>query len=102
MPKEVVLQSRLTVGILVLQAEELVSAIRYSSFLFQTTPGDVFAEPQEVAVDIGHLSWDAERVVGVVTVKYGTKRSSENIESDLHPFSWTDMIKLLFGFFLRI
>jgi len=42
--------------------------------LFQTTPGGVFAEPQEVAVDVGHLSWDAERVVGVASVKYGTKK----------------------------
>ena len=74
MPKEVVLQSRLTVGILVLQAEGLVCAIRYSSFIFQTTPSGVFAEPQEVAVDVGHLSWDAERVVGVAAVKYGTKK----------------------------
>ena len=67
MPKEVVLQSRLTVGILVLQAEGLVCAIRYTSFLFQTTPSGVFAEPQEVAVDVGHL-------VGVAAVKYGTKK----------------------------
>ena len=74
MPKEVVLQSRLTVGILVLQAEGLVCAIRYSSFLFQTTPIGVFAEPQEVTVDVAHLSWDAERVVGVAAVKYGTKK----------------------------
>ena len=27
--------------------------------LFQTTPGSVFAVPQEVAVDVGHLPWDA-------------------------------------------
>ena len=90
MPKEVVLQSRLTVGILVLQAEGLVCAIRYTSFLFQTTPSGVFAEPQEVAVDVGHLSWDAERVVGVAAVKYGTKR-----------VIWKYRI-LLFGFFLWI
>ena len=38
------------------------------------TPSGVFAEPQEVAVDVGHLSWDAERVVGVAAVKYGTKK----------------------------
>lgn len=52
-----------------------------TAHLFQTTPGDVFAEPQEAAVDVDHLSWDAERVAGVAAVKYGTKRASENIES---------------------
>ena len=49
MPKEAVVQPRFTVAILVLQAEGLVCAIRYSSFLFQTTPAGVVAEPQEVA-----------------------------------------------------
>lgn len=34
----------------------MVCAIRYSSFLFQTAPGDVIAEPQEIAVLIGHLA----------------------------------------------
>ena len=36
-PEEVVIQSGLEVGILVLQAERLVSTIRYLGFLFQTT-----------------------------------------------------------------
>ena len=36
-PEEVVMQPRFTVGILVLQAERLVCAIRYLGFLFQTT-----------------------------------------------------------------
>ena len=36
-PEEVVMQPRLTVDILVLQAEGLVCAIRYLGFLFQTT-----------------------------------------------------------------
>ena len=36
-PEEVVMQPRLMVGILVLQAEGLVCAIRYLGFLFQTT-----------------------------------------------------------------
>ena len=44
-PEEVVIQSGLEVGILVLQAERLVSTIRYLGFLFQTTPGSVFAVP---------------------------------------------------------
>ena len=71
-PEEVVIQPRLTVGILVLQAEGLVSIIRYSSFLFQTTPAGIVAEPQQIAVLIGHLSWDADlvavEVVGLLAV----------------------------------
>ena len=61
-PEEVVMQPRLTVGILVLQAEGLVCAIRYLGFLFQTTPAGVIAEPQEVAVLIGHLARDTDLV----------------------------------------
>ena len=30
--------------------------------LFQTTPAGIVAEPQKVAVLIGHLSWDADLV----------------------------------------
>ena len=56
------MQPRLTVAILVLQAEGLVSAIRYSGFLFQTAPTGVVAKPQEVAVFIGHLSRDADLI----------------------------------------
>ena len=66
------MQPRLTVGILVLQAEGLVSAIRYLGFLFQTTPAGVIAEPQELAVLIGHLTRDADviavEVVGLLFV----------------------------------
>ena len=39
-----------------------MSAIRYLGFLFQMTPAGVSAEPQEVAVLIGHLSWDTDLV----------------------------------------
>ena len=71
-PEEVVIKPRLTVGILVLQAEGLVSIIRYSSFLFQTTPAGVVAEPQQITVLIGHLSkdadWVAVEVVGLLAV----------------------------------
>ena len=49
-------------GILVLKPERLVCAIRYLGFLFQTTPAGIVAEPQEVAVFIGHLPWDADLV----------------------------------------
>ena len=61
-PEEVVMQPRFTVAILVLQAEGLVSVIRYLGFLFQKAPAGVVAEPQEVAVLIGHFSWDADLV----------------------------------------
>ena len=42
--------------------EGLVCAIRYSSFLFLTAPGGVFAEPQEITVLIGHLARYADLV----------------------------------------
>lgn len=64
-PEEVVMQPRLTVGALVLQAEGLVCAIRYSCFFFQTPPAGIVAEPQEVAVFIGHLF----RYADLVTVE---------------------------------
>gem|GEM_PF-1129662 len=61
-PEEVVMQPRLAVGVLVLQAEGLICAIRYLGFLFQTTPAGVVAEPQQIAVLVGHFSWDADLV----------------------------------------
>ena len=39
------MQSRFKVGVLVLQAEGLVSTVRYSVFLFQTAPTSVVAKP---------------------------------------------------------
>ena len=56
------MQPRLTVAILVLQAEVLVRAIHYLGFIFQTTPAGVVAKPQEVAVLIGHFSRNADLV----------------------------------------
>ena len=56
------MQPRLTVGILVLQAEGLVSAIRYLGFLFQATPAVIIPKPQEIAILIGHLAQDADVV----------------------------------------
>ena len=64
------MQPRLTVGILVLQAEGLVCAIRYSGFLFQTTPAGIVAEPQQQTVLIGHLSWDADLVAVEVVLHF--------------------------------
>ena len=63
MPEEVVMQPRFTVGILVLQAEGLVSAIRYLGFLFQTALAGMVTKPHEVAVFIGHLTRDTDLVV---------------------------------------
>ena len=40
----------------------MVCAIRYLGFLFHTTPAGVVAEPNQVAVFIGHLSRDADLV----------------------------------------
>ena len=64
------MQPRFTVGILVLQAEGLVCAIRYLAFFFQTTPASVAAEPQQITILIGHLTWDddlvAVEVVGLL------------------------------------
>ena len=56
------MQPRLTVGILVLQAEGLVSAIRYLGCLFQTRPDGVFDIPKEIAFLICHLTQDADLV----------------------------------------
>ena len=53
---QVVMQLRFMVGVLVLQSEGLVSAIRYLGFLFQTTPAGIVDNPNQVAVFIGHLS----------------------------------------------
>ena len=66
------MQPRLTVGILVLQAEGLICAIRYLSFLFQTAPAGVVAELQQIADLIGHIARDADlvavEVVGLLAV----------------------------------
>ena len=70
--EEVVVELCLTVSILVLQAEGLVCAIRNLGFLFQTTLAGVVAEPQQIAILIGHLSRDADlvavEVVGLLVV----------------------------------
>ena len=45
-----------------MQTEGLVCTIRYLGFLFQTPSGGVFAVPQQIAILIGHFSWDADLV----------------------------------------
>ena len=66
------MQPRITVAILVLQAEVLVRAIHYLGFIFQTTPAGVVAKPQEVAVLIGHFSRNADLVAGEVVGSLST------------------------------
>ena len=56
------MQPRLTVGILVLQAEGLVSSSGYVGFALQFAPAVIIAEPNQVTVLIGHLSRDADLV----------------------------------------
>ena len=60
--EEVVMQPRLAIAILFLQAEGLVSAIRYLGFLFQTAPTGIVAIPNQVAVFISHLTRDTDFV----------------------------------------
>ena len=56
------MQPRLSVGILVLQAEGLVRRSHYVRFALQFTPTVIISEPNQVAFAIGHLSWDADLV----------------------------------------
>ena len=56
------MQPRLTVAILVLQAEGLVRRSRYVRFVLQFAPTVIIAEPNQIAVLIGHLSRDADLV----------------------------------------
>ena len=56
------MQTRFTVGVLVLQTEGLICAIRYLAFLFQTAPAGVVAELQQIADLIGHIARDADLV----------------------------------------
>jgi hypothetical protein len=55
-------QTRFTVGVLVLQTEGLICAIRYLGFLFQTAPAGIVAELQQIADLIGHIARDADLV----------------------------------------
>ena len=56
------MQSRLFIEVLVLQSERLMRVFVNPLILFQTTPGGVFAVPQQIAVDVGHLTRDADLV----------------------------------------
>ena len=61
------MQSRLFFEVLVLQSERLVRILVNSLIFFQTTPDGVFAVPQQIAVDVGHLARDADLVTAEVT-----------------------------------
>ena len=56
------MQPRFKVAILVLQSERPMRVLIDTLILFQMTPAGIVAEPQELAVLIGHLSWDADLV----------------------------------------
>ena len=57
------MQLRLAVAILVLQSEGLVSSSSGCvGFALQFASAVIIAEPNQVAVLIGHLSWDADLV----------------------------------------
>ena len=56
------MQPRLTVGILVLQVEGWVSSSGYVGFTLQFASTVIIPEPNQVAVLIGHLSWDTDLV----------------------------------------
>ena len=56
------MQPRLFIEVLVLQSEWLMCALINTLIFFQTHTAGIIAESQEVAVFIGHLSWDADLV----------------------------------------
>lgn len=52
-----------------MQSEGLVSAICYLGLLFKSIPAGVVVEPQQIAMDVGHLARDDDLVaVEVVEV----------------------------------
>ena len=66
------MQPNFKVAILVLQSEGLVSSSGYVGFTLQFAPTVIISEPNQIAVPIGHLSWDADlvavEVVGLLVV----------------------------------
>ena len=57
------MQAGLFIEVLVLESERLMGVPIDALILFQTTPGGVFAVPQEIAVDIGHLARYADLII---------------------------------------
>lgn len=74
----------------ILQSEGLVSAICYLGLLFKSIPAGVVVEPQQIAMDVGHLARDddlvAVEVVGLLVafsvfidrVSYGLRLAKIN------------------------
>lgn len=62
------MQSSLFFEVLVLQSERLVRILVNPLIFFQTTQGGAFSVPQKIAVDVGHLFWNAD-LVGVEVVR---------------------------------
>ena len=58
------MQPGLFIEVLVLQSERLMRILVNPLVLFQTTPSSVFAVPQKIAMDVGHLTRDAD-LIGV-------------------------------------
>ena len=58
------MQPGLFIEVLVLQSERLMCVLVNPLIFFQTTPGGVFAVPQQITVDVGHLFRDAD-LIGV-------------------------------------
>ena len=56
------MQPGLFIIILVLQSERLMCILVNPPVFFQTAPSGVFAVPQQIAVDVGHLARDADLV----------------------------------------
>ena len=56
------MQPGLFIIILVLQSERLMRVLVNPLILFQTAPSGVFAVPQEITVNVGHLARDADLV----------------------------------------
>ena len=50
------MQPRLFIEVLVLQSERLMCVLINPPVLFQTAPGCIFAVPQQITVDVGHLA----------------------------------------------
>ena len=61
-PEEVVVQPRLFIVILILQSERPMRVLIDTLILFQMTPAGIVAEPQELAVLIGHLMRNTDLV----------------------------------------
>ena len=61
--EEIIVQSGLFIIILVLKSERLMCILVNPPVLFQTTPGGVFAVPEEITMNVGHLFRYADLVV---------------------------------------